>query len=80
MVSDSPAVANGVVYFKTESSTASDNYLYALNATTGSQLWSYAAGAILGDGSPSVANGMVYFERGDWVCTFTGEIYAFGAN
>ena len=36
----SPAVANGVVYVGSE-----DNNVYALNASTGAKLWSYATGS-----------------------------------
>jgi len=62
---DSPAVANGVVYFGTE-----DNNVYALNAKSGALLWSYPTGAEFS--SPVVANGMVYVGSDD------GNVYAFG--
>jgi eukaryotic-like serine/threonine-protein kinase len=51
---DHPAVANGVVYVGSE-----DNNVYALKASTGAKLWSYATGEIM-DSSPAVANGVVY--------------------
>jgi outer membrane protein assembly factor BamB len=51
----SPAVANGVVYI----SPAYDNNLYALNAKTGTKLWSYMTGNFVYS-SPAVANGVVY--------------------
>jgi uncharacterized repeat protein (TIGR01451 family) len=50
----SPAVVNGVVYF------GCGNSLYALNASTGARLWSYATGGAV-NSSPAVANGVVYF-------------------
>jgi outer membrane protein assembly factor BamB len=50
----SPAVVNGVVYF------GCSNSLYALNASTGAKLWSYATGGAV-NSSPAVANGVVYF-------------------
>ena len=56
----SPAVANGVVYF------GSDDNVYALNASTGAKLWSYATEAV--DSSPAVANGVVYFGSDDDNC------------
>ena len=52
----SPAVANGVVYFG-----ADDNRVYAVNAATGSPLWSFSTGdtnQVVS--SPAVANGVVY--------------------
>ncbi len=61
--SGSPAVANGVVYLAT---TGSPNGLYALNASTGATLWTFADGDY---GSPAVANGIVY------VCSPT-SVYA----
>ena len=53
-VRSSPAVANGVVYVGSY-----DGNVYALNASTGAELWSYTTGAAL-DSSPAVANGVVY--------------------
>ncbi len=52
----SPAVANGVVYVG-----ILDGNVYALNASTGTTLWSYATGAgRFLTSSPAVANGVVY--------------------
>jgi eukaryotic-like serine/threonine-protein kinase len=59
-------VANGVVYVASH-----DHDVYALNAKTGSKLWSYATGGFV-DGSPVVANGVVYVGSAD------GNAYAFG--
>jgi outer membrane protein assembly factor BamB len=65
-VQSSPAVANGVVYVG-----SLDHNLYALNAKTGSKLWSYTTGGIVYS-SPAVANGVVYVGSGD------SKVYAFG--
>jgi glucose dehydrogenase len=62
----SPAVTNGVVY------VAAGN-LYALNAATGSLLWSFDAGDNLLS-SPAVANGVVYFGSSDY------SVYALSAR
>jgi outer membrane protein assembly factor BamB len=55
----SPTVANGVVYFGSE-----DFNIYALNADTGTKLWSYPAGGGV-ESSPAVANGVVYVASGE---------------
>ena len=49
----SHVVVNGVVYTSEE-----NNYVYALNATDGAQLWDYFTGEW--PSSPAVANGVVY--------------------
>ena len=59
-------MANGVVYVGSD-----DSNVYALNASTGAKLWSYATGSPV-DSSPAVANGMVYVGSDD------GKVYAFG--
>jgi uncharacterized repeat protein (TIGR03803 family) len=46
-------VANGIVYVGSD-----DNYLYALDAGTGAQVWKFHTGGI--GSSPAVANGIVY--------------------
>jgi outer membrane protein assembly factor BamB len=57
-------VANGVVY------VAADNgNIYALNATTGTKLWSFTTGSNVFS-SPAVANGVVYVGSND------GNVYA----
>jgi outer membrane protein assembly factor BamB len=59
-------VANGVVYIGSD-----DFSVYALNAKTGSELWSYATGnEVLS--SPAIVNGVVYVGSVDF------NIYAFG--
>jgi outer membrane protein assembly factor BamB len=65
-VTSSPAVANGVVYVGSY-----DGNVYALNASTGSKLWSFATGNLV-DSSPAVANGVVY------VGSYDHNVYAFG--
>jgi outer membrane protein assembly factor BamB len=68
--SESPAVANGVVYFGSY-----DGNVYALDASTGAKLWSY--GPIGGGGpssSPAVANGVVY------IGSFSGNVDALDAS
>jgi hypothetical protein len=56
-VLSSPAIANGFVYFGTKDT----NKLYALNATTGVEAWSYTAGDIILS-SPAVGDdGKIYF-------------------
>lgn len=64
----SPAVVNGVIYVG-----ADNDSVYALNANTGDQLWSYYTG---GDqtSSPAVANGVVYVGGGD------NTLYALNAS
>ena len=64
-VASSPAVVNGVVYIGSD-----DTNLYALNASTGAQLWSFpASGNVF---SPAVANGVVY-------AVGNGNVYALNA-
>jgi outer membrane protein assembly factor BamB len=49
------------------------NHLCALNAATGTPLWSYTTGGAIGS-SPAVANGVVYVGSGD------GDLDAFGLS
>ena len=65
---DSPAVANGVVYFGSD-----DGNLYALNASTGALIWNYTTEGRVRS-SPVVANGVVYFGSDD------GSLYALNAS
>jgi len=48
-----------------------DTNVYALNAETGTKLWSYTTGSVVFS-SPAVANGVVYVGSDD------GNVYAFG--
>lgn len=68
-VLSSPAVANGVVYVGSQDSV--DVNLYAINAATGAEPWSYRTGNFVSS-SPTVANGLVYALSED------GYLYAFG--
>ena len=52
-----PAIADGILYV----GVLNDYTLYALDAGTGTVLWSYVTGGYVGS-SPVVANGVVYFE------------------
>jgi len=57
-------VANGVVYVGSD-----DDKLYALDAATGSKLWSYPDRSL--GWSPAVVNGVVY------ACTYYNQGYAY---
>ena len=61
-------MANGVVYVG-----SNDDNVYALNASTGTQLWSYTTGNLV-NSSPAVANGVVYVGSGD------DNVYALNAS
>jgi outer membrane protein assembly factor BamB len=62
-------VANGVVYVGSD-----DGNVYALNASTGAPLWSFATGDAIYRSSPAVANGVVY------VGSAHGNYYALSAS
>jgi outer membrane protein assembly factor BamB len=64
-----PAMANGVVYICSEDK---NNIVYALNAATGAEKWSFSATNGGTGSSPAVANGVVY------VGSYDGNVYAFG--
>ena len=66
--SGDPVVVNGVVYFGSD-----DHNVYAVNAITGAQVWSFATGSSVED-SPMVANGVAYVGSGD------GALYALNAT
>ena len=59
-----PAAANGVVYVGSTSVYPGATALHALDANTGSQLWSHGTNSDVH--SPLVANGVVYFEADLW--------------
>jgi len=65
-VDSSPAIANGIVYVGSE-----DKQVYALNATIGDRLWSYATGDMVVS-SPAVVDGVVY------VGSYDHLVYAIG--
>jgi uncharacterized repeat protein (TIGR01451 family) len=67
-VYSSPAEVNGVVYIG-----SADGNVYALNASTGAQLWTYATGSAVSP-SPAVANGVVYIDNDN------GNLYALNAS
>src|SRR5579872_4444537 len=52
-VSSSPAVVNGVVYVG-----SADDYVYALDATTGAKIWAFQTGGPIFQSSPTVVNGI----------------------
>ena len=50
-----------------------DGKVYALNATTGAQIWNYTTGDVV-DSSPAVAGGVVFVGSDD------GNVYALNAT
>jgi outer membrane protein assembly factor BamB len=64
---NSPALANGAVYFGT------DNGVYAVSQKTGALLWSYQTGSLI-ESSPAVVNGVVYIGAED------NNLYAINAT
>jgi outer membrane protein assembly factor BamB len=78
------AVANGVVYVAAGGNTTSQPVqsranVFALNASTGAVLWSYALGEdVIPIGSPAVTNGVVYF--GTQGFSGSGQLYALNAS
>jgi len=66
-VDASPSVANGVTYIQSDY-----GFLYALNASTGALIWSYATGGSAS--TAAVANGVVY------VGSNSGTMYALNAS
>lgn len=59
-------------WFYVAGGSYTDSLVYALNATTGAELWSYATGNQVYS-SPAVANGVVYIGSDD------GNLYALNA-
>jgi peptide/nickel transport system substrate-binding protein len=68
-VVSSPAVAGGVVYVG-----SADGKVYALNATTGTQVWNFTTGGRIEWSSPAVTGGVVYVGSTD------GKVYALNAT
>ena len=73
VVTSSPAVADGVVYVG-----SNDTYVYALDASTGDEIWRYQISGQFGYNgtysSPAVADGVVYIGSNDF------NIYALNAS
>jgi eukaryotic-like serine/threonine-protein kinase len=71
LVGSSPAVIGGVVYIGSD-----DGYIYALNASSGTQLWNRTVDELYGlsVSSPAVVDGVIYFRS--WV----GVDYALNAS
>jgi len=69
-INTSPVVANGKVYFGTDGGASGNNYLVALNVTTGAQEWQYTApdNSILS--SPAIDGTWIFFGCDD------GKVYA----
>lgn len=68
-VDSSPAVVDGIVYI-----CSRDGKIYALNATTGDEVWSYKTGNWFFFDSPAVADGKVFIGSGDQ------RVYSFDAR
>jgi len=66
-VNGSPTVANGVVYIGSK-----DNNVYALDSSTGSEIWRYTTENQV-ESTPSIANGVLYIGSND------GKVYAVGS-
>ncbi|MGA2385177.1 MAG: PQQ-binding-like beta-propeller repeat protein [Candidatus Bathyarchaeia archaeon] len=66
-VESSPTVVNGVVYVG-----SGCGYVYALDATTGNQIWNFSTGGWV-ESSPAVVDGVVYIGSED------GNVYALNA-
>lgn len=66
-----PAVLNGVVYFGTGPFSGGGSAVYAVNATTHTQLWNASpSGANWFSRTPVIANGMVYMTDGWYLYAF----------
>ena len=70
----SPAVANGIVY-----TGSADGNAYAINASTGIQLWNFTTSGQV-ESSPSVAQGIVYVGSDDSNMTALNPSYIYGLN
>jgi outer membrane protein assembly factor BamB len=77
---DAKAVANGVVYVGGVIGFPNNGHVYALNASTGAQLWGDPTD--VGNGSPIVSNGVVYFtgSRTNTDLTSVSKLYAFSVG
>ena len=84
-VTSSPAVVDGMVFVG-----SGDNNVYALNATTGTQIWNYTTNGPVNWASPAVAGGLTYVGSNDqnvyalnattgakvWNYTTNGAVYS----
>lgn len=61
------SIAGGMLY------TAAGNGIFALNDTTGKQVWKKTVTTTIGEAAPTVADGVVYESD------FTGRVYAYNA-
>jgi polyvinyl alcohol dehydrogenase (cytochrome) len=79
--------ANGVVYVGSMASGPTDANMFALDASTGQTLWSFASGASV-NAAPAIVNGTLYWGSGyahlgipPWTgSATTGKFYAFSIN
>jgi len=69
-INTSPVVANGRVYFGTDDGASGNNYLVAVNATTGEREWWYTAPDNSIFSSPAVDGTWIFFGCDD------GKVYA----
>src|SRR4030066_564276 len=69
VIDSSPAVVDDIVYIGSR-----DGKIYALNATTGDEIWSYKTGNWFFFDSPAVADGKVFIGSGDQ------RVYSFDAK
>ena len=73
-----PSVVNGVVYVGSR-----DGYVYAVNATTGTEKWKFSGNGIsFEQSSPTVVNGIVYIASWYNISGFNlkGSMYAINAS
>lgn len=70
-VQTSPLVQNGIVY---ETGVGSASYVFALNASTGAQIWSWSTSAGVNPSGLALANGILYVGADD------GNLYAIDAS
>jgi outer membrane protein assembly factor BamB len=66
-----PAIYHGLAY-----SVSGDGVVYAMNASTGTQVWTYSVGVFLSS-SPAIVDGVVYFTSN---YGFPANVYALDAS
>ena len=70
----SASIANGIVYFGTQNSNdQTDGIFFALNATSGEEIWEQGPLPKYLNSCPAIAYGVVY------TCSLDGNLYAFDA-